>query len=187
MVKPTSYYKDLAGDYSKPGLVPAQLGEKLIDDYEQYITLKEATFPEINSKYNLEQIEKENKEWWSARCEAMREGRGELLNSENARDFVYLCQDGLFKGSQDGAEIIANWSAILSQSGATMVWPIVMFHGEAIYFEWTCLDDKTSEIIAQGNVTYLRRGHRGGCYLKTEKLAFYRNVSASNQLMKMKS
>ena len=51
-----------------------------------------------------------------------------------------------------------------------MAWPIVMFSGEVVYFEWKCVDDATNETIAKGNVTYLRRGHRGGCHLKTEQL-----------------
>lgn len=66
-----------------------------------------------------------------------------------------------------------------------MVWPIVMFQSEIVYFEWKCLDDETTETLAKGNVTYLRRGHRGGCYLKTEQLTFYRDVFASEELMKL--
>lgn len=183
MAKSTNYYGDLAADYSKPGLVSPQIGKELLDNYKGYITLKEAKLPAIDSKYSLESIEQENKEWWPARCEAMRQGRGELLNSENAHNFVYLCQDGPFKGDRDGSEIMSNWWAILTQPKATMVWPLVMFHEETIYFEWICLDDETNEMIALGNVTYLRRGHRGGCYLKTEKLSFHRNVSAPHQFM----
>ena len=54
-----------------------------------------------------------------------------------------------------------------------MVWPIVMFHGEVVYFEWKCIDDETGETVAKGNVTWLRRGHRGACYIKCEQLTFY--------------
>jgi hypothetical protein len=31
----------------------------------------------------------------------------------------------------------------------------------------------------------LRRGHRGGIFLKTEQLTFYRDVSASDMLLKL--
>jgi hypothetical protein len=58
-----------------------------------------------------------------------------------------------------------------------------MFHGEFVFFEWFCHDDITGEMIAKGNVTWVRRGHRGGCYLKTEQLTFYRDVYASQELL----
>jgi hypothetical protein len=66
-----------------------------------------------------------------------------------------------------------------------MCWPIVMFEGEVVYFEWHAQDDVTAEIIAKGNVTFLRRGHRGGIYLKTEQLTFYRDVYASEALLNL--
>jgi hypothetical protein len=56
-----------------------------------------------------------------------------------------------------------------------MAWPIVMFHGEVVHFEWKCADDETHETLAKGNVTYLCWEHRGGCCLKTEQLTFYRD------------
>lgn len=65
-----------------------------------------------------------------------------------------------------------------------MCWPIVMFHGEVVYFEWKCVDNNTNETTATGNVTWIRRGHRGACYLKAEKLTFNRNVFASDKLLK---
>ena len=65
-----------------------------------------------------------------------------------------------------------------------MVWPIVMFHGEVVYFEWNCLDNETGETIAKGSVTWHRRGHRGGCFLKCEQLTFYRDVFAPPDLLK---
>lgn len=58
-----------------------------------------------------------------------------------------------------------------------------MFHGEIIYSEWNCFDDQTKEVIARGNETILRRGHRGACYFKSEHLTFYRNVYASDDLL----
>ena len=53
-----------------------------------------------------------------------------------------------------------------------------MFSGEVVYFEWICTDKNTHEMTAKGNVTWIRRGHRGACYLKTEQLTFFRDVTA---------
>jgi hypothetical protein len=181
----TNNYKDLSADYSKPGLVSAQLGQKLLRDAEKYITMREDKMPEINRSYTLEQIEKENKEWWPTHCEALRQGRGDLLAGEYASELVYFCADGPFYGRTASTAREANWWAILAQPGVTMVWPTVMFHGEVVYFEWKCLDDETSETVAKGNVTWLRRGHRGACHLKCEQLTFYRDVYAPSALMEL--
>ncbi|MFL5700446.1 MAG: hypothetical protein ACJ797_25490 [Ktedonobacteraceae bacterium] len=178
MAMRTNYYKDLPADYSKPGLVSAELGQKLLRNAEKYIALREDRLPEIGPAYNLERVERENKEWWPTHCEALRQGRGELLAEEYARELVYFCADGPFYGRNAGTKREANWWAILAQPGVTVVWPIVMFHGEVVYFEWKCIDDETGETVAKGNVTWLRRGHRGACYLKCEQLTFYRDVYA---------
>jgi len=66
-----------------------------------------------------------------------------------------------------------------------MAWPIVMFHGEVVYFEWLCTDDTTGETVAKGNVTWLRRGHRGACHLKCEQLTYYRDVYAPPALIEL--
>jgi hypothetical protein len=66
-----------------------------------------------------------------------------------------------------------------------MTWPIVMFHGEFVWFEWACMDNETHETIAKGSVSWVRRGHRGGCYFKGEQLTFYRDVFASSELLKL--
>lgn len=166
----TNYYKDLLADYSKPGLVSPELGRKLLRDAQKYIALREDRLPEIGPRYTLAQIEQENKEWWPTHCEALRQGRSDLLAGEYANGLVYFCADGPFYGRDAGTAREANWWAILAQPGVTMVWPIVMFHGEVVYFEWSCLDNETGETIAKGNVTWLRRGHRGACYLKCEQL-----------------
>ena len=60
----TNYYKDLLADYSKPGLVSAELGQKLLRNAEKYIALREDKLPEIGPAYNLERVERENKDWW---------------------------------------------------------------------------------------------------------------------------
>jgi hypothetical protein len=52
-----------------------------------------------------------------------------------------------------------------------------------VFFEWICVDDETHEVIAKGNVTWMRRGHKGGCNLKTEQLSFFRDVYAPKQLL----
>jgi hypothetical protein len=175
MTSVTNYYSKLAADYSKLETVSPELSKKLINDFEKYISLREKAFPEISPEYSLEQIESENKEWWTARCEAIQKNKCELLAYENAEHFVYLCKGGPFTGQAAG-EVGAKWWSILSQPGKTLLWPIVMFHGEVVYFSWKCLDLETNETGAQGNVTYLRRGHRGGCYVKTEDLTFYSDI-----------
>jgi hypothetical protein len=178
MSRRTNYYKELAADYSARDLVSVELRQRMIRDAERYIRLREETLPEIGDDYPLAQIEMENKDWWPTHCEALRQGRDDILKGEYADSLVYFCADGPFYGQEAGTEREANWWAILSQPGVTMVWPIVMFHGEAVYFEWNCLDDETNETIARGNVTWQRRGHRGGCHLKCEQLTFYRDVYA---------
>ena len=185
MVQRTNYYKDLLADYSRPEPIPAEMGQKLIRDAEKYIALRENTMPEIGRDYPLTQIEKENKEWWPTHCEALRQGRGDLLSDEYAQDLVYLCADGPFYGRTAGTKREANWWAIIAQPGVTMAWPIVMFYGEVVYFEWKCVDDQTSETIAKGCVTWHRRGHRGACYLKCEQLTFYRDVYAPSELREL--
>ena len=185
MKKRINYYKGLSADYSKPGIVTDELKKKLISEAEKYITFQQSVLPEITPEYNLKQVEDENKDWWPAHCEALRQGRGDLLAGEYTDDLVYLCQDGPFYGKTSGTKREVNWWAIIAQPGVTMVWPIVLFHGEVVYFEWKCLEEETNETLAKGNVTYLRRGHKGGCYLKTEQLTFYRDVFASDELMNL--
>lgn len=183
MTKRTNYYKELSADYSKPRLVSTSLVAKLLNDAESYISLREETLPEINWEYSLVQIEQENKEWWLTHCEALRQGRGDLLTGEYANSIVYLCADGPYYGRTATTNREANWWAIAAQPGATMAWPIVIFHGEAVYYESKCIDDETNETIAKGNATLLRRGHRGACYLKCEQLTFYRDVYAPDELL----
>lgn len=185
MQKRINYYKELSADYSRTGLISDDLKKKLIQQAEEIIALKEDTLPEITPSYTMEQIEKENKEWWPTHCEALRQGRGDILTDEYRDDLVYLCQDGQYRGLEQQKEREQHWWALISQPGVTMVWPIVMFFGEHTYFEWKSVDDETNETIAKGNVTWVRRGHRGGCYLKTEQLTFYRDVFAPNQLLQL--
>ncbi|WP_242059514.1 MULTISPECIES: hypothetical protein [Nostoc] len=64
MKKRINYYKDLVADYSKPDPVPKEIADKLIAKAEQFIQLKARTLSAITPDYPLEQIEKENKEWW---------------------------------------------------------------------------------------------------------------------------
>ncbi|WP_019507599.1 hypothetical protein [Pleurocapsa sp. PCC 7319] len=185
MNKRVNYYQYLAADYSKPGLVSDELRQEMIELAEKFISLKKDVLPTINSDYPLEQIEQENKEWWPTHCEALRQGRGDILTDEYYQDLVYLCQDGPYRGIEMQKEREQHWWALIAQPGVTMCWPIVMFHGEVTYFEWKCVDDETNETIAKGNVTWMRRGHRGGCYLKTEQLTFYRDVFADEKLLKL--
>lgn len=183
MKKRRNYYEGLSADYSKPVPVPTPLGEKLLEAAAAYIAKKEPRLPTIDPNYPLEQIEAENKEWWPTHCEALRRGRGDLLTAEYRDDLVYLCQDGPYRGLKEQQEREKHWWALIAQPGAIMVWPIVMFYGEFVWFEWNCIDCATYESIAKGSVAWVRRGHRGGCYIKGEQLTFYRDVFAPQELL----
>jgi hypothetical protein len=181
--KRTNYYKDLSADYSKPGLVSEELKAQLISDASAYIALKEPTLPQIGDNYTAAQIEQENKAWWPTHCEALRQGRGDLLTDEYRNDLVYLCQDGPFYGLGEQKEREQHWWALIAQPGVTMCWPIVQFWSEFVHFEWKCVDDETGETLAKGMVCWVRRGHRGACYFKSEQLTFYRDVFAAPELL----
>jgi hypothetical protein len=183
MVIRKSYYQELSADYSKPQSVAPAVAQQLLRDAAHYISLRENTLPEIDRSYDLARIEQENKDWWPTHCEALRQGRADLLAGEYANDLVYFCADGPFYGREVSTQREANWWAILAQPGVTMAWPVVMFHGEVVYFEWNCVDNHTQETLAKGNVTWLRRGHRGACHTKCEQLTFYRDVYAPQNLM----
>ena len=66
-----NYYEGLAADYSRPGLVSDELKASLIKRSDEIGNLQEATLPEIGPDYTLEQIEKENREFWPTHCEAL--------------------------------------------------------------------------------------------------------------------
>ncbi|BAQ61737.1 hypothetical protein GM3708_2143 [Geminocystis sp. NIES-3708] len=183
--KRVNYYQDLSANYSRPGLISPELATKLIAEAERILTLKEDKIPSIDANYTLEQIEQENKDWWPTHCEALRQGRGDILTGEYRDDLIYFCQDGPYKGLEQQKEREKHWWALIAQPGVTMCWPIVMFSGEHTYFEWKCVDDETNETLAKGNVTWVRRGHRGACYLKTEQLTFYRDVFAPESLIQL--
>lgn len=185
MKKRTNYYKDLSADFSRPGLISPEMRAKLIALGEKIVGMKEKTLPTIDSNYTLQQIERENKEWWPTHCEALRQGRGDILTGEYRDDLVYFCQDGPYQGLDEQKEREKHWWAFIAQPHVTMCWPIVMFYGEHTFFEWKCVDDETNETLAKGNVTWVRRGHRGGCYLKTEQLTFYRDVFAPENLIQL--
>src|SRR5262245_54241692 len=183
MKKRTNYYAGLSADYSRPGLVSVEQGDRLIADATRYAKLKEAVLPAIGPDYPAARIEAENKQWWPTHCEALRRGRGDLLGAEYRNELVYFCQDGPFHGLEEQRARELHWWALLAQPGVTMCWPIVMFWSEFVHFEWKCEDDATNETIAKGSVAWVRRGHRGGCYFKSEQLTFYRDVYASPELL----
>lgn len=178
-----NYYDGLAANYSLPEPVAVDTGNALIAAAESYIALKEPALPAVGPDYPLERIEVENREWWPTHCEALRRGRGDLLTGEYRDDLVYFCQDGPYYGRTEQQEREKHWWALIAQPGVTMAWPIVMFHGEFVWFEWNCIDDATRETIAKGSVAWVRRGHRGGCYFKGEQLTFYRDVFAPQELL----
>lgn len=185
MIKRINYYKSLAADYSRPGLVADEIKQKLIQLGEKFVQMKEEEIPQIGLDYPLEKIEQENKEWWPTHCEALRQGRGDILTDEYRRDLVYFCQDGPFYGLEEQKEREQHWWALIAQPNVTMCWPIVQFWGEFVHFEWKCEDDETNETLAKGMVCWVRRGHRGGCYFKSEQLTFYRDVFAAPELVKL--
>jgi hypothetical protein len=185
MKKRVNYYHGLTADYSTPIPVSAEMANRLIAEAEKFVALKEDRLPAISATYSLEQIEAENKAWWPSHCEALRQRRGDLLTKEYNKDLVYLCQDGPYRGLTEQTEREKHWWALIAQPGVTMAWPIVMFHGEFVWFEWNCMDDVTHEVIAKGSVAWLRRGHRGGCYIKGEQLTFYRDVFAPTELVQL--
>ena len=183
MKKRRNYYEGLAADYSRPVPVPEDVSRKLLAAAAAYIARKEPQLPAIGPGYTLQQIEAENKEWWPTHCEAVRRCRGDLLTGEYRSDLVYFCQDGPFYGLEEQREREKHWWALIAQPGVTMTWPIVMFHGEFVWFEWSCIDDATHETTAKGSVAWVRRGHRGACYFKGEQLTFYRDVFAPQPLL----
>jgi len=183
MKKRVNFYTDLAADFSKPNAVSPAKQAELIALALSINEQKEATLPAIDENYTAKQIEEENKAWWPTHCEALRQGRGDILTDEYREDLVYFCTDGPYYGIELQKEREKHWWALIAQPGVTMTWPIVMFSGEIVYFEWNCLDDETHECLAKGNVSWIRRGHRGACYHKNEQLTFYRDVFAPQELI----
>jgi hypothetical protein len=179
----SNYYRNLRADYSRPEPVSPELARQLLADSARYIALKEKSLPEVGPGHTSEQIEAENREWWPTHCEALRQGRGDLLTGEYREDLVYFCQDGPYYGLEEQRSREQHWWALIAQPGVQMTWPIVMFHGEFVHFEWACMDTETNETIAKGTVCWVRRGHRGGCYFKSEQLTFYRDVFAPEELL----
>ena len=178
-----NYYEGLAADYSRPEPVPEEVGQKLLQAAEAYIARKEPKLPAVDPDYPLERIQAENRAWWPTHCEALRRGRGDLLTAEYRDDLVYFCQDGPYYGLKEQQERERHWWALIAQPGVIMAWPIVMFHGEFVWFEWNCIDLTTRETLAKGSVAWVRRGHRGACYFKGEQLTFYRDVFAPPELL----
>jgi len=128
------YYR-LDADYSQPNRMADRLSKKLLDDADRFLRLKEAVLPDIGDSYPMEQIEKENQEWWPTHCEALRCGRSDILVGEYRSDLAYLCQDGPYHGLEEQKTRERHWWALLAQPGVTMTWPIVMFAGEVVWFE----------------------------------------------------
>ena len=178
-----NYYQSLKADFSRPGLVTPEQGDKLITEGAMFIAQREEVLPPMDESYTKEHIEAENKAWWPTHCEALRRKCGDNLKAEYRKDLVYFCQDGPFYGHEEQTHREKHWWALISQPGVTMCWPIVMFWSEFVHFEWQCLDDESAEIVAKGTVCFARRGHRGGCYFKSEQLTFFRDVYASPQLL----
>jgi hypothetical protein len=181
MAKRVNYWIGLAADFSRVDSVTKEREAALVQRSAEIQPLKEHKQPAFDDVYTPEQVMAENKEWFPTHCAALRNRRFDLLGQEYREEYVYLCADGPFYGHENDRE--KHWVAIIAQHGVTMTWPIVQFHNEVVYFEWQAFDDETHEVIAKGNVTFLRRGHRGGISLKTEQLTFYRDVFASEELL----
>jgi hypothetical protein len=183
MKQRVNYYSDLIADYSKIDLVPSAVASKLLEDAARYIAMKEPVLPAVGRDYTLQQIEAENKAWWPTHCEALRQGRDDLLTGEYRHDLVYHCQDGPYYGIEEQKSREVHWWALIAQPNVRMTWPVAMFSGEFVWFEWACIDLRTYETIAKGSVSWVRRGHRGACYYKGEQLTFYRDVFAPQELI----
>jgi hypothetical protein len=183
--KPVNYYTfwGLEADYSRPGLVSPEKQSELIEKAQYYGSLKENEVPAVDANYTWAQIEQENKDWWPTHCEALRQGRGDILTVEYHQNLVYFCQDGPFVGTVDQQDREKHWWALIAQPGVTMCWPIVFFWREFVHFEWKCVDNGSNETTSKGMVAWVRRGHRGGCYFKSEQLTFYRDVYAPPELL----
>jgi hypothetical protein len=93
----TNYYANLAADYSRAGLVPEAMKTTLIDDAARFIVLKELALPASDVSYSREQIEDENREWWPTHCEALRQGRGDLLSAPGACRWVWSSRPPTFR------------------------------------------------------------------------------------------
>jgi len=135
-----NHYRELAADYSRPGQAPEDTRRRLIKLAEDINLRREKVLPAIGPDYPAEQIEAENKEWWPTHCEALRQGRGDILTGEYRDDLVYLCQDGPYYGISEQKVREKHWWALIAQPGVTMTWPIVLFWGEFVHFEWAAVD-----------------------------------------------
>lgn len=132
MKKRVNYYQNLSADYSIPGLISKDMQGQLIQFAEELIAKKQAELPSINYSYTAEKIEQENQECWPTHCEALRQGRGDILTGEYREYLVYLCQDGRYVGLKEQQEREKHWWALIAQPNVTMCWPIVMFHHEVV-------------------------------------------------------
>ena len=84
----------------------------LIKLAEDIIHRKDSVLPPIDQDYTPGQIEAENKEWWPTHCEALRQGRGDILTAEYRDDLVYFCQDGPYYGISEQKEREKHWWAL---------------------------------------------------------------------------
>ena len=165
-------YYGLEADFSTVG-VPQETIDALVQKSIDYIALREETFPDISEEYTLEMIEQENKEWFPTHCGTYFAGRGDLNEQEYNTNVVYHMSDGIIVGAEASHAREAQWPLGPPNN---MLWPLVQFWGEMVYFEWIYLDQYTGEMLAKGSCTMARRGHRGGIYYKSEQLSFFRDV-----------
>ena len=70
MRRSVNYYSGLTADYSRPGLVSTEVADGLIDSAQTWIGMMQEGLPSIDSNYSMEDIERENREWWPSHCEA---------------------------------------------------------------------------------------------------------------------
>lgn len=173
-MKKKNYYVGLTADYSFPKAVPKPIGDRIIRKALTWRQDRKLPPPPAGQS-GLKRIERENKEWWPSHCEALRRGRGDILSAEYRPELVYFCQDGPFYGRETSVGIEKSWWKLISHPGVIMTWPIVMFHDEVVYFEWTCFSRFTGEVTGKGNAVFLRRGHKGGIHVKVEQLTFFRD------------
>ena len=127
--------RGLSADYSRIGLVGEEMQAKLIQRSAEIGELQEAELPSIGPDYTLEQIEAENREFWPTHCEALRQGRGDLLTQVSSRSCLPLSGWPIswhHRAAAAGEALVGNYLS----ARVTMCWPIVQFWGEFTHFEW---------------------------------------------------
>jgi hypothetical protein len=184
MAKRTNYYRGLAADFSRPAPLDEAVVRRLVGDYERHMALRQDTLPPITADHGPDRIEAANREWWPARCAMVRLRRFDLMARENAAGFAYLCQDGPFHGADPrGERVAANWGGDPLPEGVHpgLARRPVSRRGGVLRVGGPGRRHRRDHGLGQCDLPPPRP--RGGCYVKTEHLSFFRDVSAAEELL----